>query len=225
MSCPLPERSFFVSLEPLGLGAAPPRSKQIGWSPAQVCRLSPGSPEQLLLQRRAVTDSDPTKDPNDPEYGVELPEGLRLERPASGGVRLELRLRPMNRALSALPRLALVGGVVFTLVQAWRHHVFVVFWFLGLPFLAWLRGPPRRAIVIDERQLEIEGMRRLGRSFIIPRSQIERIEIGRGGVYQMYQRALFVTLSDGRSAAILVGISAVQAEFVNGGLQRWLAGA
>jgi hypothetical protein len=167
---------------------------------------------------------DPTRDPDDPEYGVALPEGLRLERPASGGVRLELRLSPMKRALSALPRLLLVGGVVFTLLQAWQHHVFIVFWFLGLPFLAWLRGPAQRAVVLGERQLEIEGTRRFGRTFVIPRSQIERIEVGRGGVYQLYQRALFVTLVDGRSAPILVGISAVQAEFVNGGLQRWLAG-
>lgn len=167
---------------------------------------------------------DPTRDPNDPEYGVELPAGLRLERPASGGVRLELRLSPKNRALSALPRLVLVGGVVFTLLQAWQHHVFIVFWFLGLPFLAWLRGPAQRAVLIGERQLEVEGPRRLGRSFVIPRSQIERIEIGRGGLYQLYQRALFVTLLDGRAAPIFVGISAVQAEFVNGGLQRWLSG-
>jgi len=167
---------------------------------------------------------DPTRDPNDPEYGVELPEGLRLERPASGGVRLELRLSPMNRALAALPRLVLVGGVLFTLLQAWQHHVFIVFWFLGLPFLAWLRGPARRSVLIGERQLEIEGTRRFGRSFLIPRSQIERIEVGRGGVYQLYQRALFVTLVDARSVPIFVGISAVQAEFVNGGLQRWLAG-
>jgi len=174
----------------------------------------------------AVTSSDdPTKDPSDPEYGVELPAGLRLERPASGGVRLELRLSPMSRALAAFPRLLLVGCLVFTLLEAWRHHVFIVFWFLGLPFLAWMRGPAQRSVLIGERQLEIEGTRRFGRSFVLPRSQIERIEIGRGGVYQLYQRALFVTLVDGRSAPIFVGISALQAEFVNDGLQRWLAGA
>jgi hypothetical protein len=166
---------------------------------------------------------DPTKDPSDPEYGVELPQGLRLERPEAGGVRIELRLSTMNRALSALPRLVFVGGVVFTLLQAWRHHVFIAFWFLGLPFLAWLRGPARRSLLLGERTLEVEGTRRLGRSFVLPRSQIERIEIGRGGLYQLYQRALFVTLVDGRTAPILVGISAVQADFVNGGLQRWLA--
>jgi hypothetical protein len=168
--------------------------------------------------------SDPTKDPDDAEYGVELPAGLRLERPASGGVRIELRLNAVSRALSALPRLLFVGGVVFTLLQAWRHHVFIAFWFLGLPFLAWLRGPARRSLLIGERVLEIEGARRFGRAFVLPRSQIERIEIGRGAVFQLYQRALFVTLIDGRTAPLLVGISAVQAEFVNGGLQRWLAG-
>ncbi len=167
---------------------------------------------------------DPTKDPSDPEYGVELPAGLRLERPATGGVRLELRLNPLSRALSALPRLLFVGGVVFTLLQAWRHHVFIAFWFLGLPFLAWLRGPAQRSLLIGERALEVEGTRRLGRSLLLPRSQIERVEIGRGGVYQLYQRALLVTLVDGRTSRLLVGISPVQAEFVNEGLQRWLAG-
>ena len=173
-----------------------------------------------------VTSSDdPTKDPSDPEYGVELPAGLRLERPISGGVRLELRLNPLSRALSALPRLVFVGSVVFTLLQAWRHHVFIAFWLFGLPLLAWLRGPARRSVLLGERTLEVEGTRRLGRGFVLPRSQIERIEIGRGGLFQLYQRALFVTLSDGRTAPLFVGISAVQAEFVNGGLQRWLAGA
>ena len=163
-----------------------------------------------------MTDSDdPTKDPSDPEYGVELPAGLRLERPEAGGVRIELRLNAVSRALSALPRLLFVGGVVFTLLQAWRHHVFIAFWFLGLPFLAWLRGPVRRSVLLGERQLEVEGSRRMGRAFLLPRSQIERIEIGRGGVFQLYQRALFVTLIDGRSAPLFVGISAVQAEFVN----------
>ena len=180
---------------------------------------------RLLSEVPAVTGSDdPTKDPSDPEYGVELPAGLRLERPEAGGVRIELRLSPVNRALSALPRLALVGSVVFTLLQAWRHHVFIAFWFLGLPFLAWLRGPARRSLLIGERQLEVEGTRRFGRSFVLPRSQIERIEIGRGGLFQLHQRALFVTLVDGRSAPLLLGISAAQAEFVNGGLQRWLSG-
>jgi len=166
---------------------------------------------------------DPTKDPSDPEFGIELPDGLRLERPAAGGIRLELRSSAVSRALSALPRLILVAFVVFTLLSAWRHHVFIVFWFLGLPLLAWLRGPAQRSLLIGERTLEVEGTRRLGRSFVLPRSQIERIEIGRGGVYLLFQRALFVTLSDGRTAPIFVGISVVQAEFVNGGLQRWLA--
>ena len=169
--------------------------------------------------------ADPTKDPSDPEYGVEPPPGLRLERPVSGGVRIELRLTPLSRVLSALPRLLVVGGVMFTLLQAWRHRVFVVFWLLGLPFLAWLRGPARRSLLIGERQLEVEGTLRLGRSFVLPRSQIERIAVARAGIYQLYQRALFVTLVDGRSAPLLIGVSAVQAEFVNGGLQRWLRGS
>ena len=182
--------------------------------------------ESVLIEVPAVTgnDDDPTKDPSDPEFGIELPDGVRLERPAAGGIRLELRSSAVSRALSALPRLVFVGGVVFTLLSAWRHHVFIAFWFLGLPLLAWLRGPSHHSVLLGDRTLEIEGNRRFGRSFVLPRSQIERIEIARGGVYQLYQRALFVTLKDGRTAPILVGISAVQAEFVNGGLQRWLAG-
>jgi len=178
-----------------------------------------------VIEERAVTGSeDPTKDPNDPEFGLELPAGLRLERPAAGGIRLELRLNALSRALMALPRLVFVGGVLFTLLQAWQHHVFIAFWLLGLPFLAWLRGPELRSVLLGERTLEVEGPR-FGRSFVLPRASIQRIEIGRGGVFQLYQRALFVTLRDGRTAPIFVGISAVQAEFVNGGLQRWLSGA
>jgi len=59
----------------------------------------------------------------------------------------------------------------------------------------------------------------------LPLSQIDRIEIGRCGVFQLYQRALFVTLVDGRTMPLFVGVSAVQAEFMNGGLQRWLTSA
>jgi len=174
---------------------------------------------------RVTSNADPTQDPSDPEYGVQLPAGLRLERPEAGGVRLELRSSAMSRALSVLPRMLLVGGVVFSLLQAFRHHVFIFFWFLGLPFLAWLRGPQRRSVLIGERALEVEGTRRLEPTFVLPRSRIERIEIGRGGPLQLYQRALLVTLVDGRTAPLFVGISAVQAQFVNGGLQRWLASA
>jgi hypothetical protein len=169
-------------------------------------------------------NDDPTKDPSDPEYGVELPRGLRLERPESGGVRIELRLTARSRALAVLPRLLLLVAVVFTVLQAWRHHVFVFFWFLGLPFLAWLRGPSQRSLLIGERQLEVESTGRIRSSFVLPRYQIERVEIGRAGLLQAYQRALVVTCVDGRSARILPGVSAVQAEFVKAGLQRWLAG-
>jgi hypothetical protein len=122
-----------------------------------------------------------------------------------------------------LPRLFLVGSVVFTLLQAWRHHVFVFFWFLGLPFLAWLRGAPQRSLLIGERTLEVESTGRIGGSLALPRSRIERIEIGRAGLLQAYQRALVVTLVDGRSARLFAGISAPQAEFVKAGLERWLS--
>jgi hypothetical protein len=100
--------------------------------------------------------------------------------------------------------------------------VFIFFWFLGLPLLSWLRGPAQRSLLIGERQLEIEGTRRFGRAFVLPRSQIESIEIGRGGLFRLYQRALLVKLADGGRATLLVGMSALQAQFVNGGLQRWL---
>lgn len=169
--------------------------------------------------------ADPTKDPSDPEYGVELPEGLRLQRPASGGVRLELRLRPLGRVLSALPRLLLVGTIALTLVEAFRHHVFIAFWFLGLPFLAWLRGTAQRSVLIGERQLEVEEARRSAGTLALPRARIARIEIGRGALFQLYQRAIVVTLTDGRSARLFVGISPAQAEFVHRGLQRWLTEA
>lgn len=172
-----------------------------------------------------MTDSlDPTKDPSDPEFGVELPAGLRLERPTSGGVRLELQLSPRSRALSALPKLVLVAGLLFALVEAWRHRVFVVFWFLGLPLFAWLRGPSQRSILLGERALEIEATVFFARTISVPRSQIAGFEIGRAGVLRLSQRALIASLADGRKLTFLVGISAVQAEFVKGGLRRWLAG-
>jgi hypothetical protein len=59
---------------------------------------------------------------------------------------------------------------------------------------------------------------------VLPRSRIERVDIGRAGLLQGYQRALVVTCVDGRSARLFPGISAIQAEFVKAGLQRWLAG-
>ena len=173
----------------------------------------------------STASDDPTKDPDDPEYGVELPAGLRLERPASGGVRVELRLTPVSRALWALPRLMLVGSVVCAVLEAWRHHVFVFFWLLGLPLLSWLRGPAQRSLSIGEDQLELEGAGQFGRSIELRRSQIEGIQIGRGGLYRLYQRALLIRLVGGGSALTLVGISAQQAEFVNSGLQRWLSGS
>jgi len=178
-----------------------------------------------VTSARVTSSADPTQDPSDPEYGVQLPAGLRLDRPESGGVRLELRSSAVSRALSALPRMLLVGAMAFGLLQAVRHHVFIFFWFLGLPFLAWLRAPARRSVLIGERALEVESTRRLERALVLPRAQIDRIEIGRCGVFQLYQRALFVTLVDGRTMPLFVGVSAVQAEFMNGGLQRWLTSA
>ncbi|HET7544953.1 MAG TPA: hypothetical protein VFK05_34040, partial [Polyangiaceae bacterium] len=123
------------------------------------------------------------------------------------------------------PRLALATGMLLALLEAWRHQVFIFFWFLGLPLLSWLRGPAQRSLVIGEARLELEGARRFGRSLVLPRARIERIEIGRSGPYQLFQRALLIRQVGGGTEATLVGISPLQAQFVNGGLQRWLSGS
>jgi len=102
--------------------------------------------------------------------------------------------------------------------------VFLVFWLFGLPFLRWLRGGPRQtSVLVREHELEIESGNWLGGALVLPRASVARIDIGRAGVTRLYRRALVVRLKDRRVGWLFVGLSAQQAAFVNGGLQRWLA--
>jgi hypothetical protein len=170
-----------------------------------------------------VTDEAPAT-PLEPELEPEihLPTGVELTRTGSGDERVQVRYGAGNRALGALPRIALFVSGVFALAQAWRHHVFIAFWIFGLPFVRWLVGPARGSLLIGKNQLELEGARLFGGSLILPRARIAHIEVARSNLFQAFQRAILVRTVDERSARLLVGLSAAQAEFVNGGLQRWL---
>jgi hypothetical protein len=172
-----------------------------------------------------VTDEAPAVTPLEPELEPEihLPPGVELERLGSGDERVQVRYPVGNRALVALPRIALFVSGVFALAQAWHRHVFIAFWIFGLPFLRWLGGPSRGSLLIGRNQLELEGARLFGGSLVLPRARIARIEVTRGNLLQSFQRAIQVRLVDERSARLLVGLSAAQAEFLNGGLQRWLS--
>ncbi|MEO6603069.1 MAG: hypothetical protein ABIQ16_24500 [Polyangiaceae bacterium] len=168
-----------------------------------------------------MTDEAPAASPPEPE--IHLPAGVELERLPSGEERLRLRYAVGSRLLVALPRIVLFVSGVFALAQAWRHHVFIAFWIFGLPFLRWLAGPARSSLLIGRNQLEFEGARLFGGSFVMPRARIARIEVARGNAFQSFQRAIRVRTVDEQSARLLVGLSAEQAEFVDGGLQRWLS--
>jgi hypothetical protein len=175
----------------------------------------------------SVTNEGAAPEPSEPqiEPELQLPTGVELERLASGEERVQVRYPVGSRALAALPRITLFACGVFALAQAWRHHVFVAFWIFGLPFLRWLGGPTRGSLLIGTNQLEVEGARLFGGSLIIPRARIADIEVTRGNVLQLFQRAITVRLLDEQSRRLLVGLSAAQAEFVSGGLRRWLAGS
>ncbi len=163
-------------------------------------------------------DSEPTADEPRP------PPGVILEHPPSTIVRIQVRVSVRAQALMAVPRIALLASALVLVFEAWRHHLFIVFWFIGLPFLRWLRGARQTALVVRERELELESQRWFGGPLILPRSAVASVEIGRAGFTRLCRRALVVRLKDGRVGWLFVGLSAVQAEFVNGGLQRWLAG-
>ncbi|MET0795509.1 MAG: hypothetical protein ABW061_28580 [Polyangiaceae bacterium] len=167
--------------------------------------------------------TDPTGAPTLPDPEIDLPPGTELERLASGEERVRVRYPIGNRALLAVPRLALFVSVVFALAQAWRHHVFIAFWLFGLPFLRWLSGPARGSLLIGASRLELEGARLFGGSIVLPRARIAGVEVARGNPFQLFQRAIRVRTVDEQSARLLVGLSAAQAEFLNGGLQRWLS--
>ena len=168
-----------------------------------------------------MTDEAPPASPLEPE--IRLPPGVELEQLGSGDERVQVRYPIGNRVLVALPRIALFAGGVFALAQAWRHHVFIAFWLFGLPFLRWLSGPARGSLLIARNQLELEGSRLFGGSLVLPRARIARIEVTRGSLIQLRQRAILVRTVDDQRAHLLVGSSAAQVEFVNGGLQRWLS--
>ncbi|HEY3664603.1 MAG TPA: hypothetical protein VGL19_01340, partial [Polyangiaceae bacterium] len=72
--------------------------------------------------------------------------------------------------------------------------------------------------------LRVEGARWFGATVILPRLAITRIEIRRAGPMQLFQTALYAELKERRPERLFVGLAPEQAEFVNAGLQRWLAG-
>jgi hypothetical protein len=166
-----------------------------------------------------VTSPEPPKPDGEPEP----PAGVLLEYPPSTVVRIRVRISAGAQALVALPRLVLFALALVLVVLSWKHHVFLAFWLFGLPFLRWLRGGPRQtSLLVRERNIELESGHWLGGALILPRPTVASIEIGRAGFTRLYQRALVVRLKDQRVGCLFVGLSAEQAAFVNGGLQRWL---
>ena len=162
---------------------------------------------------------------HDPEPpAVEPPSGVQLEYQPDGGVRIRVRVTAGRRALLLLPRVVSSLAALVLLMEAWRRRVFVFFWFFGLPFVRWLRGPRQSSVLIGERALEIEGARWFGATVVLPRMAITHIAIGRAGPMQSFQVALYAYTKEARPERLFVGLSAAQAEFVNTGLQRWLAG-
>jgi hypothetical protein len=152
------------------------------------------------------------------------PAGVLLEYPPAAVVRIRVRVPQAAQLLVAVPRLVLFGAALALVVVSWKHHVFLVFWLFGLPFLRWLRGGRRQtALLVREREIELEAGHWLGGPVKLQRSEVASIEIGRAGFTRMRQRAIVVRLEDARVGHLFVGLSAQQAEFVNGGLQRWLA--
>jgi hypothetical protein len=155
---------------------------------------------------------------------LEPPPGVQLEYQADGGVRIRVRLSVGRRALLLLPRLVSLLAALVLLLEAWRRRVFVFFWFFGLPFVRWLRSPSQSSALIGERALEIEGARWFGATVVLPRMAITHIVIGRAGPMQSFQVALYAHTKEARPERLFVGLSQAQAEFLNTGLQRWLAG-
>jgi hypothetical protein len=173
-----------------------------------------------------MTDSFPAQAAPAPALEPEVvpPSGVDLDYPSEGAVRVRVRIAMNSRLLLAVPRLLSFVAAMVLLAEAWRHHVLVFFWFFGLPFARWLRGPGQSSLLIGERALEIEGARLFGGALLLPRRAIKSFEIGRAGPLQLFQTALLAHTQDLQTIRLLVGLSPVQAEFVNGGLQRWLSG-
>lgn len=176
-----------------------------------------------------VTDALPspasssTRD-SEPELPVNPPAGVILEYPEGSGIRVQVRIPLAARLLLGVPRALLLGSVVAVLIEAWRHRLFIVFWFFGVPFLRWLRGPGQSAILIGDRSLEVFGASWFGGTRSLPRFGIESVSIGRAGALHLFQRALVVLDKDQHRTLLLIGASHEQAAFVHSGLQRWLAG-
>jgi hypothetical protein len=165
-----------------------------------------------------IPELDPERD------DLEPPPGVLLEYPPNSVVRIQVRISAAAQAVVAVPRLLLFAAALALVVLSWKHHVFLAFWLFGLPFLRWLRGGPRQSsVLVRERELELQSGHWLGGPLILSRHDVASIAVGRAGFTRLRQRALVVQLRDGRSGSLFVGLSAAQAEFVNGGLQRWLA--
>ena len=172
-----------------------------------------------------VTDALPAPaSSTEPELEVNPPPGVQLDYPTEGAVRVRVEIPISARLLLRVPRALLLACVVTVLIQAWRHRLFIVFFFFGMPFLRWLRGSVQTALVIGERSLEVEGATWFGGGRSIPRFGIASVSIGRAGALRMWQRALLVCDKDQQTIPLLVGLSQMQAEFVHSGLERWLAG-
>ncbi|MEP7049294.1 MAG: hypothetical protein ABJB12_03035 [Pseudomonadota bacterium] len=161
---------------------------------------------------------------SEPELEVNPPPGVQLEYPAAGGIRVQVQIPLGARLLLRVPRALLLGLVVTVLIQAWRHRLFIVFWFFGVPFLRWLRGPGQNALLIADRELVVEGASWFGGTRSLPRFGIDSVSMGRAGALYLFQRALVVQDKDQHRTLLLVGASQEQAGFVLSGLQRWLAG-
>lgn len=152
------------------------------------------------------------------------PAGVRLEHPPGSIVRIVVRVPASAQLLVALPRLVLTALTLALVVFSWQHHVYLVFWLFGLPFLRWLRGGQRQtSLLVRESELELESGQWFGGPLSWPRAAVVQIELGRAGPTQLNQRAILIRLKDRRIYRLFVGLSAEQAEFVLGGLQRWLA--
>jgi hypothetical protein len=153
------------------------------------------------------------------------PPGVLLEYPPNSVVRIQVRISAGAQALIAVPRLILFAAALGLVVLSWKHHVFLAFWLFGLPFMRWLRGGRRQSsILVRQRELELQSGHWLGGPLVLQRNEVASIGVGRAGFTQLRQRALVVRLKDQRSGSLFVGLSGEQAEFVNGGLQRWLSG-
>jgi hypothetical protein len=167
-----------------------------------------------------MMSAEPAPEPEAPA----VPSGVQLDYQPDGAVRVRVHVTAGRRVLMLLPRMLTTLAALLLLYEAWRRRVFVFFWFFGLPFVRWLRGRSQSSVLIAERALEIEGARWFGATVVLPRIAITRIEIGRAGPMQAFQVALYAYSNEARPERLFVGLSPAQAEYVNTGLQRWLAG-